>query len=386
MTACMMFLRLYGFRNLIMLEEMICILKAGVLMSMIDGLYLYAGGAGIGAWGVLFANAAFTGLTMAARYYVRCSMFRLGLLVRRVLVVGGGKAGRLFADNVISSPFTLRKIAGFLDDEQEGMIAGAPVLGKVRELARVQGELCADEVVISDESVPEEFAAKFGGDVYVLEGPGDEPSSKLSNPVHLAVKEVIDYTGAVFALVMFSPVMVWAAWRIKREDGGPALFIQDRVGWKAEHFMAYKFRTMHMNAAEMTRELFKNPEILASYKEGVKLKDDPRLTKIGALLRKTSIDELPQLFNVLRGEMSLVGPRPLPQFDVDLLYDDVVVKKVYYVKPGITGIWQVSGRSDTDRDFRRRINLYYVANWSVWLDIAILIKTPLAVLSEKGAY
>ena len=144
---------------------------------------------------------------------------------------------------------------------------------------------------------------------------------------------------------------------------------------------------MHTNADEITRKLFADPEIFAAYKEGNKMKVDPRVTKIGAFLRKTSIDELPQLLNILKGEMSLVGPRPLPQLDVDLLYsDEYVLKKVYAAKPGLTGIWQVSGRSDLDADFRREINCYYVHNWSVWLDIAILLKTPVAVISHKGAY
>ena len=211
-------------------------------------------------------------------------------------------------------------------------------------------------------------------------------SQGLLNPLNLAVKTVIDYIGASIALLIFSPFMIWAAWRIKREDGGPVFFVQERVGWKGKHFMTYKFRSMYTNADEITRKLFSDPEIFAAYKKGIKLKDDPRLTKIGAVLRKTSIDELPQLFNVFRGEMSLVGPRPLMQSDVDMVYGEEFTKKVYAAKPGLTGIWQVSGRSDLDADFRREINCYYVHNWSVWLDIAILLKTPLAVITSKGAY
>ena len=212
-------------------------------------------------------------------------------------------------------------------------------------------------------------------------------SQGLLNPVNLAAKTIIDYIGALIAIFVFSPFMIWAAWKIWREDGRPILFIQDRVGWKGRHFKTYKFRSMYKNADEITQKLFSDPEMFAAYSQGMKLKDnDPRVTKIGKKIRKTSIDELPQLFNVLRGEMSLVGPRPLTQSDVDLFYGDIFAKKVYSAKPGLTGIWQVSGRSDLDADFRREINCYYVHNWSVWLDITILMKTPLVVISHKGAY
>ena len=127
-------------------------------------------------------------------------------------------------------------------------------------------------------------------------------------------------------------------------------------------------------------------EIFASYRHGIKLKDDPRVTKIGRILRKTSIDELPQLFNVLKGEMSLVGPRPLMKSDVDLAYGAYASRRIYSAKPGMTGLWQVSGRSEIDTDIRKELNLYYVHNWSVWLDIVILLKTPAAVIMKRGAY
>ena len=388
MTACMTFLHLYGFKNLIMLEEMICILKAGVLMLVIDGLYLYAGGVGISAWGLLFADTAFIVLIMAARYYFRCLMFRFGFLVKNVLIVGGSKAGRTFADNIISSPFTLRRIAGFLDDDQEGMSAGVPVLGKVSELARVQSELHADVIVIADNSVPEEFAAQFGGDVYVLEEPDDELSRNLFNPVYLAVKEVIDYTGALFALVLFSPVMIWAAYRIKREDGGSIFFYHPRLGKDLVPFGLCKFRTMCPEAANMLTELLKNDENLrAEFSRDFKLKNDPRITKIGHTLRNLSIDELPQLFNVLRGEMSLVGSRPIVHEEARNYYGYSLSRHVFRLKPGMTGLWQVSGRNDVkDYDLRIKYDMYYIHNWSIWMDIVILLKTPMAVLMKRGAY
>ena len=362
----------------------------------------------------MLSVSLFVPLTLTARYFFRVTLFRLGLLVRSVIILGAGEAGKIFAEKISSSPFTIRKAVCFLDDDeakQGGEVCGIPVAGKLSEFVRIQSEIRADEAMIAIPTATRKELAgilntveeNIGSVLYVpdmymltvssasmgnLDGmPVMSSSQGLLNPVNIAVKTVIDYIGAVIALIIFSPVMIWAAWKIKKEDGGPIFFIQDRVGWKGKHFRTYKFRSMYTNADEITRKLYSDPEVFAAYKQGNKMKVDPRQTKIGAFIRKTSIDELPQLFNVLKGEMSLVGPRPLPQIDVDLLYsEEHILKKVYAAKPGLTGIWQVSGRSDLDANFRREINCYYVHNWSVWLDIAILLKTPLAVITHKGAY
>ena len=390
MVASMLFMQLYSFRNLVILEEIVYLLKAETLMFSVSCLYIYAVGCSyVYFLRIFFAALIFMPLTLTARYFLRALMFRRGFLVKSVLVIGAGRPGEIFAHNISSSPFSLRRIAGFLDNDPQKQGAeffGVPVLGKIEDLADIEKDLRADEIVIADEMPYRDFVKDCQADVYMLNRPGDEVTKKSMNRASLAVKSLMDYTGAIVALLIFSPVMLWAAYKVRKEDGGTAMFIQDRVGWKAKHFMAYKFRTMKMNAAEITKELFTHPDIFASYKEGIKLKDDPRLTKIGAFLRKSSIDELPQFVNILKGEMSLVGPRPLLQFDVDLLYDARAVKKVYSVKPGITGIWQVSGRSDLDAEFRKEINFWYADNWSIWLDIAILLKTPIAVISKKGAY
>lgn len=414
MTACFMFGKLYGFRNLELWDETIHILKASLLNLLVNVLYLYAHKFRVSLPAVILGTCLFIPLTIAGRYFFRRILFRLGLLSKSIIIIGAGNAGEIFAKNITGSPFTIRKVLGFLDDDAEKqgqLISGCPVLGKLEDFRELKAKLKADEAVIAMPTVSRKRLAEilnmlednvsrvlYIPDMYMLttstasirniDGmPVISSSQGLLSPVNLFIKSVIDYAGAIIALIIFSPVMLWAAWRIKREDGGPIFFIQERTGWKAKKFMTYKFRTMYTNADEITRELFKNPEIFAAYKEGNKMKDDPRVTKIGAFLHKTSIDELPQLLNILRGEMNLVGPRPLPQLDVDLLYsNEYVLKKVYAAKPGLTGIWQVSGRSDLDANFRREINCYYVHNWSVWLDIAILLKTPLAVLSSKGAY
>ena len=396
-----------------MWDETGSILRSSVLMILVNTLYLYAAKSVLSFIVIIGGAAAFILLTLTARYFFRVIFFRLGWLMKTVIILGAGEAGKLFADKITSSPFTIRRALCFLDDDgskQGAEISGIPVAGKISDFRTLQAELHADEAVIAIPTASRQELSSilnmlesstgrvlYIPDMYMLttsvaeirsiDGvPVISSSQGLLNPVNIAVKTGIDYVGAVIALVVFSPFMIWAAWRIWREDGRPIMFIQDRVGWKGKHFRTYKFRSMFKNADEITRRLFSNPEIFADYKKGIKLKDDPRLTETGKILRKTSIDELPQLLNVLRGEMSLVGPRPLMQSDADIVYGERFTKKVYAAKPGLTGIWQVSGRSDLDAEFRREINCYYVHNWSVWLDIAILMKTPLAVISHKGAY
>ncbi|MBQ7577706.1 MAG: sugar transferase [Synergistaceae bacterium] len=414
MLACFLFTKLYGFRNWTLWEETSAILKSVLLILLLSTLYLYANKFHVSFLAILLGNFFFIPVIITARYFFRSILFRAGLLAKSIIILGAGEAGKLIAKSIQSSTFTARKILCFLDDDddkQNKFIQGVQVLGKIKDFESIQSQLNADEAVIA---IPTASRVKladvlndieqhidrvlFVPDMYMLttysakirsiDGmPVISSSQGLLNPVNVVIKTIIDYIGAVIALIFFTPVMLWAAYRIKKEDGGPIFYNRERVGWKGKNFITYKFRTMHTNAEEITKKLFKDPEVFASYKQGIKLKDDPRVTKIGAFLRKTSIDELPQIFNIFKGEMSLVGPRPLIKSDVDLVYsDDLTVKKVYTAKPGLTGIWQVSGRSDLDAEFRRKINCYYVHNWSVWLDIAILFKTPLAVLSSKGAY
>ena len=407
MSASLSFAGLYGFKNLIFLEEFMCVLRSCTMMFMIDALYLFAVHPPVTLWAVFAGILLFMPLTLTARYFFRRAIFPV--FSKKMLVIGAGRTGSSFAENVLCSPFTLRRLSGFIDDDpaKQGLeISGVPVLGKLEDFAQIQDEVNADEVVIAITALSDENLAKIlealGGmsarvlavpEVYALATPsssaqdgGVSPSKSLSNPVNIFIKTAIDYTGAVCALIIFSPVMLWAAWMIKREDGGDIFFIQERVGYKTLPFRVCKFRTMYMDAAERTKELFADEAIYAQYKQGIKLKDDPRVTKIGRILRKSSIDELPQLFNVLRGEMSLVGPRPLMKSDVDLAYGAYASRRIYSAKPGMTGLWQVSGRSEIDTDIRKELNLYYVHNWSVWLDIVILLKTPMAVIMKRGAY
>lgn len=196
------------------------------------------------------------------------------------------------------------------------------------------------------------------------------------------VKRLFDFVLSLIALILLSPVMAWAAIMVKREDGGPVFYSQQRIGIYGKPFTMYKFRSMRTDADAVKAQLAKERGIEDRFI--FKLKDDPRITKIGHFIRKTSIDELPQLFNVLKGDMSLVGPRP-PLPEEVARYDSLYSTRLL-VKPGITGAWQVSGRSDLTQEQSEVIDVSYVQDWSLTGDIAILFKTVSAVLKGTGSY
>ena len=200
------------------------------------------------------------------------------------------------------------------------------------------------------------------------------------------VKAAFDYTLTAVGTVCISPLLIYVAYRIKKEDPGPIFFAHTRIGKNGKPFPCYKFRSMVVNSQEMLQKyLAENPAAREEWERDFKLKDDPRVTPIGKVLRRTSLDELPQIFNVLRGEMSLVGPRPVIQEELDKYYGDTA--KLYCtVKPGITGLWQVSGRSDTTYDERVAMDREYIQSRSFFGDVIILFKTIKVVLSGGGAY
>ena len=198
------------------------------------------------------------------------------------------------------------------------------------------------------------------------------------------LKRVFDLFAALVLLVLGALPLLYIALRIRR-DGGPAIFAHQRVGQSGKVFPCFKFRTMQVDAEERLRELLANdPAARAEWEREFKLRNDPRITPIGHFLRRTSLDELPQLFNVIRGEMSLVGPRPVIRAELSRYGDDV--DYFLMVRPGMTGLWQVSGRNDTGYDTRVYLDTWYVKNWSLWYDIAILFKTIRVVLNREGAY
>ncbi|GKW20891.1 undecaprenyl-phosphate galactose phosphotransferase WbaP [Pectobacterium araliae] len=209
-------------------------------------------------------------------------------------------------------------------------------------------------------------------------------SNSLAKRTSRFIKRTFDILGALAIVTLLSPVLI-SLFYLVFKDGGNAIYGHERVGRNGKKFKCLKFRSMVINSQEVLNELLKNnPEARAEWEKDFKLKDDPRITKVGQFIRKTSLDELPQLLNVLKGEMSLVGPRPIIEDELDKYAGDVD----YYLmaKPGMTGLWQVSGRNDVDYDTRVYFDSWYVKNWSLWNDIAILFKTVSVVLKRDGAY
>ena len=195
------------------------------------------------------------------------------------------------------------------------------------------------------------------------------------------IKRGIDILASLCALILLAPVMVLTAVAIKLTSPGPIIFAQERFCLQKRRFNMYKFRTMVENAGELQAALEAKNEANGPV---FKIRNDPRITPLGKFLRKTSLDELPQLWNVLRGEMSLVGPRPLPTRDVSR-FDETWLMRRFSVRPGLTCLWQVGGRSGVDFDRWIELDLNYIDNWSLWLDLRILLQTVPAVLKGEGA-
>ena len=196
-----------------------------------------------------------------------------------------------------------------------------------------------------------------------------------------AVKKTFDFGVSLLVLLLGLPLWLLLALAIKLDSRGPVFYRDRRVGVGEQEFGMLKFRTMVEGASEQQPVLEEHNEATGAL---FKIRDDPRVTRVGRMLRRLSLDEVPQVLNVLRGEMSLVGPRPLPLRDYRQL--EPWHRKRYHVLPGITGLWQISGRSNLTFDDLVRLDFYYIENWSIWLDISILVRTLPAVLGRRGAY
>jgi exopolysaccharide biosynthesis polyprenyl glycosylphosphotransferase len=237
------------------------------------------------------------------------------------------------------------------------------------------------KLLIEEEGLPDFFPLDL-----------DEP--KESHLFQTALKRIVDVLGALVGLILFSPIMLATAIAIKATSAGPIIFKQARFGKKGARFQFYKFRSMHWHVDDQIHREYVTNLIkgnLEKINQGdkkaplFKIVSDSRVTRVGKILRRTSIDELPQFFNVLKGEMSLVGPRPPLPYEVEK-YEPWHLRRILEVKPGITGLWQVGGRSRTSFDDMVRLDLRYAKNWSLWLDLKIIVKTGKAVFGLKGAW
>jgi exopolysaccharide biosynthesis polyprenyl glycosylphosphotransferase len=250
------------------------------------------------------------------------------------------------------------------------------------------------KVLISVHLFPESWDGDRSGRVADLKLYPDLSQQASRKRIPLFVKRVIDIAGSSLLLLVLLPLWTAIALAIKLTSKGPVIFRQERLGQFGTRFNCLKFRTMYTNNDSRIHKEYVQKFISSSRKKAkptdderaiYKITDDPRVTPLGGFLRKTSLDELPQFWNVLRGEMSLVGPRPPVPYEFQV-YDIWHRRRILEVKPGITGLWQVNGRSRTRFDEMVRLDLQYTQSWSIWLDLRILVATPRAVFSGEGAY
>ena len=334
-------------------------------------------------------------------------LYRLGLGERRLLVVGSGRLGKMIMQHIAATPNLGYSIVGFLHDTHEpaGDFGRFRMLGTLEDLALVIRSMQIDEVIIALPSelhqqtirsvrlcerlgasfmlVPELYELSLSRiDMVAIEGiPLLGIKQKQINTVHRAIMRLTDIVGAVLVLLLGAPIWFCFALLIKLSSPGEVVFSQPRVGAGERLFQCYKFRSMYKDAEQMQAALLSQNEAQGPL---FKMKDDPRVTPIGKFLRRTSLDEIPQLFNVLKGDMSLVGPRPPLPREV-ALYEEWQKGRLA-VKPGMTGLWQVRGRSNLSFDEGVLMDLYYIENWSLRLYYHILMRTIPAVLFSRGAY
>ena len=323
---------------------------------------------------------------------------------RRAVLVGTGKHIHDVAHALADAPHSPIEVVGFVSPEPLPA-NGVRCLGTLDHLQAVVVSERVDEVIIADPDFPQERAVELvdqchrrGVRVRIAPStmeilihraefvPGQSvPLFELGPPVFegidFALKRTFDLVGSIFLLVLLSPLLAAITLAVRVSSRGPIFYRSMRPGIGQLPFACLKFRTMYCDAHESQGALEELNEASGAL---FKIKDDPRLTPVGRFLRRFSLDELPQLVNVLRGEMSLVGPRPLPERDFELLED--WHRKRYLVLPGITGLWQVSGRSELDFDDLVHLDFIYLERWSLALDLAILLKTIPAVIMQRGAY
>ena len=211
-------------------------------------------------------------------------------------------------------------------------------------------------------------------------------NKKLKTIIEKGIKRLVDIVAGLLGTILLIPITIciYIAKKILKEDDGPIFYDQFRIGKNGKHFKLYKYRSMVIGADEILKKyLAENEEARIEFEENQKLKNDPRITKLGNFIRKTSLDEFPQFINILKGDMSLVGPRPIVDREVELFGDKM--KTVHSVRPGLTGYWAANGRSDTTYEQRVEMEAYYAENFSLLLDIKIIFKTIKSVLRKEGA-
>jgi exopolysaccharide biosynthesis polyprenyl glycosylphosphotransferase len=348
------------------------------------------------------------GLSRAVERAVQQALRRRGIGVTRVVIVGAGETGRTVMRNLVARPDYGYQVVGFVDDSPE---RGSTDIGRFRALGGTQripalvDEYEVDEVIIAlpwmahrkiltimGQCERQGVRAKVVPDLFQLSLSQVEMNDLSGVPLigvkepsirgrNLAIKRLIDLVVSSVALLVLSPILALSALLIRLDTPGPAIFKQTRVGRGGRPFTVYKFRTMRVGADLAVAQLADRNEASGPL---FKMRDDPRRTRVGKWLRKMSIDEIPQFWNVLKGDMSIVGPRPALPNEVED-YQPWHRRRLE-TAPGITGLWQVSGRSEVCFDEMVLLDLYYIENWTPFLDLKIMLKTVPTILTGRGAY
>lgn len=347
------------------------------------------------------------------RYLTKNFLEKVQLLRIPVLIIGAGKTAELLVKGIINDAGMGYKIIGLLEDNcvRNGILKRFPVLGKFADVEAVILKTGVQHVFIAAPGLEQEKLTRLIYKVQPLvKNIGIIPNlvgipmggieveslfneklmllrlkNNLARSWNRYLKTIFDFALTLVGTVAISPILIFIAIWIYKDSPGPVIFKHTRIGKNGKKFPCYKFRSMCIDAKEKLAELLENdPVAKAEWERDFKLKNDPRITKSGAFLRRTSLDELPQIFNVLKGDMSLVGPRPVIEEELERYGE--YVNDYLMVKPGITGMWQINGRNDTSYAERVCMDSWYVRNWSIWIDNLILWRTLKSVIRCKGAY
>ena len=330
-----------------------------------------------------------------------------------VLVIGAGTTGRATVRTLNANRVLGYRPVAFLDDDPQkhGVCDGVPVVGTLDDATWVARDFGVGYAILAISNIPRQqlvghlrrwrrvfprilIISEMAGITSQWTEPRDlggmigfETRQKLLNPLAQWIKRTLDLAAASFGLLVCGPLLGVCALWIRRASPGSPFYTQEREGRDGTTVRILKLRTMFLNADEMLEShLAENSSAREEWERFCKLKHDPRiLPGVGHFLRRTSLDELPQLWNVLKGEMSLVGPRPFPAYH-NARFDPEFLQVRTQVRPGLTGLWQVSARSDGDLEVQQSLDGYYIRNWSLWLDIYILARTVRAVLAPRGSY